>query len=53
MKKEEKCKICEKWPAHPDSLCDGCWEVISRLDYFIHTKNGVEYLKNFLERNKV
>ena len=46
------CKICKEITFNKDSLCDGCWEVISRLDDFLSIKKGREYILNKIKEIK-
>jgi len=43
-----KCKICGIDTLNDDELCDGCWEVTHRLEDFIKTENGRNYVEKML-----
>jgi hypothetical protein len=59
LKKDEiqmrNCKICGKDvpDSFRDNLCDGCWEVITRIDNFLRLKKGRKLIIKKLKEMKV
>lgn len=46
-----KCKYCEIKINDGDS-CDNCWEVANRLDDFVSTEKGRQYVEFVLNNKK-
>ncbi len=44
-----KCKICGA-ESEDSQLCNNCWEVESRIDNFLKSKDGYYIIKNKLDK---